>query len=521
MEMESLTISLKYKGETYGSTVFGKDHLFGAKFPYKDNLYHILVLDDFVNQKDLPSYPMKDSALDRKRQEAFWRIHRLAMNYAVQSDTYGKELEKLYGIKAKYEKPRLLMVSEEWLDIPKEVVAKPKKRGGLFGGALDDVAAEIAGEKKIVSTYKPTYSMNVILNEIEASGDHPISFQTARSLWDDILEGKVIYESVKDQGRVLTATVVFSQMEKNKTLYKEKNDLFVLDKDTLVKLNELQSLWPEAKESIRTFLEKNPEWKTVIPRYPVAFYDKKRNFLYAMYAWFNIHPQSGRMIGMLPTDIHGSINEVWEKYEKKAIMKTKEVIEETGAPGTSAVNLYLSTVAGMYVSSGGVLSVVNLALGDPKIANLSDKEWKKFVALHSMNFCQKFLKDQADVYDSYETIAGFWMGACAITNKLGGPGPGGECLKNAYYDIRDKFISDTKKKAAKMLAEGREKGEKAIEERVDRWRDSKVKKITKDMVKTKNMMKDLSEKMGNAKEKVNELDEMAEDVKTIHDEISR
>jgi|GEM_PF-4343624 hypothetical protein len=409
-------------------------------------------------------------------------------------------LEKVYDVTAHYETPRIIMVAEEWIEISEKVKTnkKPKGGGGLFGGALDDVAAEIAGEKsKKVAKLLPTYSISLLADQIEVNGKYPMSFRVARSLWDDILESKVIYEATGTKGRVLSASVVFFQMQKNKAEGKSSNRLLFFDASGLNRLKQISMLWPKAKVGIKKFHTVHKGWLTVLPKDPVMFFDERGKVQYAAYAWFHVDPLSGHIIGVLPREINGGESDARQYIEKKALGLTKKMIEKAAHPATGVVKTFLSTVAGMYVSSAGVLSGLDLTLADPALANMSDKEWKKFLSLHSMDFCNNFLEEYSDIYDSYETMAGFWMGACAIANRLGGAGAGGICLKNGYDALRKKAVSDMK--AA---------GEKALSGRVESWNDSKRRDIAKLLNDTKDAFVDISKKLGNTREGIEALENL-------------
>jgi hypothetical protein len=423
------------------SLLFSKNRPLGTKTATPDNVYHLLVLDDFVQDKDLSVSADAMGLADSKWGEPFWRTHRLAANYTIQSDTKSREFAEVFKVKAAYELPRLILIAEEWMDVPKEVQQKKKKSsGGLFGGALDDIGNEIAGETKVVETKVPIYGVDVLLDELRVEGEYAVGFQAARSVWNDILEGKVIYEATEGERRILTAAVVFSQMEKNRADGKSDNNVLAIDAKSLERLEKCEQLWPSAKEAIKTFIQENPDWKVVIPEKPVTFCEDDQP-VYAMYAWFQIHPASGRMVGVLPNSAHGAFSDEMAQLEGTLLEKTKEKIGARGGP----VKVLFSQVAGMYVSSAGVLDGVSLTICNPELANLDDQEWRKFLTSHALNFCQKFLEDNAGMYDSYETQLGFWQGAMLITAELGGKDAARDCAARALAGVVDKAIDDTKK----------------------------------------------------------------------------
>ncbi len=301
---------------TKRSLLFSRNRPVGSRSTNAKNVYHLLILQNFVTTKDLPSslkdvkpplWPLK---------KALWRTHRLAMNYAVQTDAKTKELESLFQVKASYKTPRLILVAEEWLDVP-EKAKTPKRRrgGGLFGGALEEVSKEIAGEKEEAkSKMIPVYSIDVLLDEISAEGKYPNGFQAARSIWNDITEGEVIYQATKGTRRVITASVVFSQMEKNRATRNSKNRILKFDAQNSDNINQCNQLWPSAQREIKNFLKENPDWRIIIPQNPVVFYKNNRP-IYAMYAWFQVNPKTGRMIGVLPSGIRGALSDEMAQVE--------------------------------------------------------------------------------------------------------------------------------------------------------------------------------------------------------------
>jgi hypothetical protein len=442
-QMSLLELVTTYQGSQESvacrSVLFGKNRPVGSKMGTAENVYHLLVLDGFVQDEGLAS-KLKDLSLpDPKWEGPFGRTHRLAENYAAQSDAKVREYARTFGVVVNYDLPRLILAAEEWMDLPKEVQEK-KKSGGLFGGALDSIGDEIAGETKVVQTKIPIYSLDVLLDEVRAEGKYPVGFQAARSIYADILEGKVIYEATGGKRRVLTATTVFSQMQKNKAAGKSDSNTVTIDAESTAMLEECERLWPAAKEQITAFLKEHTDWRVIIPEKPVTFYENDKP-IYAMYAWFQVHPASGRMIGVLPNGTRGAFSDEMAKLEETLIEKAKEKVGASGGP----VKVLFSQVAGMYVSSAGILDAVGLTICDPNLANLGDEEWKKFLANHSLDFCQQFLEDNADTYDSYAARLGFWQGATVIVSELGGKEAARECAQRALADAANKAANDARK----------------------------------------------------------------------------
>jgi hypothetical protein len=452
MNSLELVVTLSGSGGTVvkRSVLFSKARPYGSKTVTTENVYHLLALDNFVAAKDLPQSLNAKEVPQKQWTDAFWRTHRLAMNYAVQSDAKSREYEKAFQVKTHYDLPRMILVAEEWLDLPKEVQEQQKKKesGGLFGGKLEEVGDEIAGEKKVITKKLPMYSLDVLLDEIAAEGQYPVAFQSARSVWNDVLEGEVIYQATGGNRRVVTATIVFSQMQKNNAAKKSANRILIVDRQHTSVLDQCEQLWPSVKKEITAFLTKNPEWKVIIPQRPVTFYRDDQP-AYAMYAWYQVHPELGKIQGVLPNGTCGAFSDEMAQLEKTLIEKTKDKIG--ASTGGQPVKALFSQVAGMYVAAAGVLDGVSLTICNPALANLSDEQWRKFLSFHALDFCQKFLEANADLYDSYATQIGFWQGAMVITSNLGGAEAARQCARKALESATDKAISDTKATAQEKL----------------------------------------------------------------------
>ncbi len=490
-QMKSLTLVVTLDGYekplTKRAVLFDQIRSYGSKKATTDNVYHLLVLDNFVAAKDLPASLKAESAWQRHWQDLFWRIHRLALNYAAQSDAKTKEFEKAFQVQARYELPRLIFAVEEWLDLAQEVQIKQKKKeaGGLFGGKLEEIGDEIADEKKTTTKKVPIYSIDILLDDIAAEGKYPVAFQSARAVRNDILEGEVIYQATGGSRRVVTAAAVFSQMQKNNATKKPANNILTVDAQNISTLDNCEKLWPAAKKEITDFLKENPTWKVIIPRNPVIFYRGEQP-VYAMYAWYQVHPESGRMKGILPNGTRGAFSDELAQLEKTLIEKTKEKVGEAAAG--QPVKVFFSQVAGMYVSAAGVLDAVNLTLCNPALAGLNDEQWRKFVSFHALDFCQKFLEENADLYDSYAAQIGFWQGAMVITSELGGAEAAHQCARKALDSATNKAISDAKAavqdKLKKLEKEAKKEGRKVYDE-VMKGYAPRLKKAIEDIEKVK------------------------------------
>jgi hypothetical protein len=427
---------------TKRSVLFSKTRPMGSKAAMHNNIYHLLVLDDFVDKKSLPNSLGQKVTSYEPWKAAFFRTHRLAMNYAVQSDEHTRKYEKAFGVKTRYNSPRVILAAEEWLDIPGEVLISAKeKSGGFFGKKLGEVSEASSGKKKIVPKKIPIYSIDVLFDDIEAKGKFPIGFQVARSVRNDILEGEILFHATGSKRRIITAATVFSQMQKNIISKNSDNRLIAVNKNNTSALNKCEHLWPSVRKGIADFLKKNPEWKVIISEKPVIFYSANEP-AYALYAWYQVHPQTGRMTGVLPNGTRGAFSDELANIEKGLLnkLKKKTPIKTKGG----SVKALFSQVAGMYVSSAGVVDAVGLTICDPSLADLNEKGWIKFLTDHSLYFCQKFLEDNANLYDFYSSQIGFWQGAMFITYELGSTQAARECAYKAYKSITDTAIEDTK-----------------------------------------------------------------------------
>lgn len=380
-------------------------------------VHHLMVLRDKVSHSKQglsPTVPELPETCKSWREPFAWS-QKIALDYATHSDKKTRALETTFRVKAGYRQPRLLFVSG---------CVAPRKTGNI-----------LLGNARTVKT--PCFSFDVLHDEIDASGDAPRAFQVARSLYNDVLEGLVIYAEDPLRKRVLTATVVFSQMRQNIASRKSKNRLFRVTSST--------KTWPrmvpgDIKQSINAFLSTHRAWEVLIPSQPVTFYPfgphtEKSSF--KQWAWYRVHPQSGRIIGMLRDGSHGAQR-----------------------PGLAGVKGYAATLSGWWIAAAGVIS------GIPKVSSdMTPKEVTTFLALHSLKESEKYLEQHADVYDSYEAQLSFWMGAIVLPSLLGGKDAKKEMqdagnrafkqLLNKLADDAKKYVEDLVKEAGKSVLAAR------------------------------------------------------------------
>ncbi len=468
-EMTALELVVTADGRkqsaTRRSVIFSKTRPFGSKMATPENVYHLLVLDGSVGPEDLPESLDSGEAPLAEWEAPFWRTHRLAMNYAVQSDAKTREYKNVFNVKTRHSFPRLILVAEEWLDIPKEVLVK--KKSSSPWGALDDLADEIGGEKKLVPTKIPIYSVDVLLDGLEAKGKYLTGFNASRSIWNDILEGKIIYEAAEGKRGVLTATIVFSQMRKNMAARNSGNGTMKVDARNARLLDKCEELWPAVKDDIAAFLDENPDWNIIIPRKPVIFYNNDEEPIYAMYAWFQVHPETGRMVGVLPNGTRGGMSNELPKATETLMKKARDrIVAEAGG---GAVKGFFSQIAGMYVSAGGIIEAITLTFCDPSIAALSGEDWQKFVAMHALDYCQKFLEANADQYDSYAAQLGFWQGAMVLIGEFGGKDAMRRCANNAIDGVKNKAESDARNYVDDKVKEGEKVSKEILDEAMETY----------------------------------------------------
>ena len=456
------------------AVLFSASRPMGVKMAAPANVYHLLVLEGRVEAKDVPVALPEGLAPVAEWTDAFRRTHRLAMNCAVEADAKMREYEEVFRVQARYTLPRMILAAEEWVDVPKEVREAPKQpSGGLFGGAMEEIADEIGGETKVVPENVPVYGINVLADEVEAEGDYTIGFQAARSVWNDVLEGEVIYRATGGKRRVLTSTIVFAQMEKNLAAGRGEARLLMVGPENLARLDECEGLWPAVQEDIGRFLADHPTWRVLIPSRPVTFYQDDKP-IYAMYAHFQVNPETGRMIGVLPDASRGAVSDELCRLEQTLLEKASEKVAVEAGGG--AVKGFFSQVAGMYVSAAGIIDAVGMTIADPRLAAMSEAEWNKFVAEHALDVCEKFLEDNAALYDSYAAQAGFWQGATVLTSHFGGVDAARRAARNAVEGMANKAMSDAKEyiddkaKAGKKAA--REAADEALGAYSPRLRDA-------------------------------------------------
>ena len=447
---------------SWTTTIFSEKRAFGTHAPDLGNVYHIAFLNGSVEKAALPTVPVLLQPHRDRWQKPFLRTRRLAVNYAVQSDSKTRELAELFGVETSWQAPRIIVASEEWITLKEEQRKAPRKNaGGLFGGVLDDVAGEIEGkEKKLAPKRFPVYSIDVLRNDIESTGQWATGFQTARSVWNDVLEGKVIAAATGPTRRVLTATGVLCQLAKNRQQGKSKNRLLKITKKTFPLIYKLPDLNAKSQASIAAFLLKNPDSHVVIPAAPVVMYEGDKP-LYAVYAYYRVHPDSGRMVGMLTNDNHGAVSDELARLEDGLLKRIKGKVGSGGAP----VKMFFSQVAGMYVSSAGMLDGISLTIANPELANMDGDQWKEFMADNCLDFCQQFLEDNADMYDSYEALIGFWQGSIPLVGEYGGVEAAKKAVDHALTGVRDKAINDVKshfEEKAKELGGAAKKDAKAL-----------------------------------------------------------
>ncbi len=459
-KIEALRMELRVtrRGKTLlrRRTFFDSARGFGFKKLSPKNVYHVLVVTEFADAKKLvppPALKLPVPAWSKP----FARVRGLAVNYAYQSDAQSRKYEKILGVKADYSGVRLVMAAEEWLDIPKKVMVK--KGGGMFGG----LGAKLEAAFKPVDI--PTYSMDVLHNDVGATGKYTIGFRSARSMHDDVLEGKVLAAATGPKRRVITASVVFSQLRENMTKRKLANRMLRVSAGNIKRLESCRHLHASERKSIIGFLSANRDWQVLIPADPVIFFEqqkKKEVPIYATYAWFRVQPASGRMIGVLCGGARGAMTDELSRVGGALLDKVKSKVTDAAGGGTAKA--FFSQLAGMYVSAGGIIDAIGMTIADPSLANMGGKAWRKFLAMHSLELCSKFLEENADTYDNYPTILGFWQGAMIYPSMLGGPDAAKEAARRAAQSCYEKAKKDAKEWVEKQIKDGKKVSREAFDE---------------------------------------------------------
>ncbi len=447
----------------YERILFRKGLVLGMNAPQAANTYAVLINREFVSAgegQDVAQPESGDAAARR-------RTRGLALAYAAQSDAYTNQMMKLFGVNASFAMPRIVVAAEEWMEIESKKEAPASGGGGIFGV---DIASMMDGDEGGGKKQFTSYSIDVLHDDMETTGGDGVAFQTARSIRNDILEGEVIYAATGGQRRVLTASIVFSQLMKNRADFGTDNRILNVDAEHPEVLDQCTDLYPEAKAAITRFLADSPGWTVQIPQKPVIFLRDKVP-AYGTYAWFYSDPQTGRMVGMLPNGLHGAsdeVNALGEDLRKEAVDRLTDeararLQQYTGKEG--GVQTFFGAVAGMYVASAGVLDGIGITMEDPSIAALSPEDLLKFIAEHALEHCKEFLEAHSDDY-GYSARVGFWGGTTAIVGNLGGADAAKKVADAAWNDIKEKAVADIQQDVAEKAGELAGGGREAVQEAV-------------------------------------------------------
>jgi len=441
--------------EPHRALLFARERALGIQGVLAANVYHLLITRDFIDGQDLTklSEPDQMPAKLKSYLDGFRRLRRLALNYAAQSDQRTREMAEAFGVDARFDRPRLILTSEEWIEIPKEV--QESKPAGPFG------ALTAALEPKVVAETAPTYGVDVLADGVAAGGEYALGFQNARSTWNDLLEGKVIHDATSGERRILTASLVFAQLGRERAEKGIENRILRVRDGDLELLDQREGLWPSAKESIRSFLAEHPDWSILIPEKPVDFYQGERK-LYSLYAWFRVHDATGRMIGMLPNGAHGAMTD--ELARLGGGIRDQALEKIANQAGGGAVKGFFSQVAGMYVAAGGILDGISMTIADPTLLDRGAEAWHEFLGLHAVEYCQQFLEDNASQYDSYSAQLGFWQGALVLIGAVGGRKAVEEGARRAVEGVAGKAKKDLEDWANQQLEQGGEIAGEALDQ---------------------------------------------------------
>ncbi len=440
----ALSVVLEQKGGnlTMDRLLFASDRVMGTRVPRENNIYCLKVIKDLTpfNEMNIPD------GVPEEFHNAALRTRAMNTLYASESDKYSEKIGKTFIVKTGYAMPRFILSSEEWMELP---VVKKKSSGGPLSIGVDKI---IFGDSEKKTANIPVYSLDVLQDDIEAEGEFPVAFQTARSIYNDTLESRVIYQLTEGKRRILSTSVVFGQMMKNRQLRGMENQIIMVDQNNLSAFNNCSDLWPSAKTKILSFLRSHPDGKVIVPRYPVAFFHGD-DPLYGMYAWFQVEPQTGRMKGILPTGLHGATDEpgIFQTVLRNEVKRRIKGKFQKLVPKEGGIKAYFGGLAGMYVSSAGILEGVTITVANPRIASLSGGDWEKFLASHAIKYSRNFLTAYKDTYDSYSARAGFWGGVAAIVSHFNGKEAASACLENAWQDIEERILDDIRSWIANQL----------------------------------------------------------------------
>ncbi len=394
--------------------LFDKASEVGFKGVLPENVYHVLVFDGFA---DADAAVGELPALASGRAEAFARTRGLALNYLRQSDAKTRELAQIFGVDAHYNLPRLILVAEQWIDLPEQQAAEDdSSSGGLFGG----LGTVLEQKMELVPKTIPTYTIDVLQNDIAAEGDYAVGFQAARSWWNDVLEGAVIYQATGGKRRILTASTLFAQMQKNIAERQSTNHVLYVRADNVALLDSCEKLWAPVKAEITQVLADHPDWHVAIPAAPVTVYGDDDKPVYATYAWFEVDPKTGRMTGRLPRGARGAVSDELERAGGALMDRAGEALDEA----TGGVKGFFSQIAGLYVGAAGIIDAVAMTIADPSLAAMDNQSWLQFAAQHALDHAQQFLEDHADQYRFLCRDARLLAGRHGLAVEPGRPGRG-------------------------------------------------------------------------------------------------
>lgn len=273
------------------------------------------------------------------------------------------------------------------------------------------------------TTLRKEFAIDVLCNDIKATGQFARGFQAARSAWNDILEGKVIYEADDLRRQVLTASIVFSQMQENIATRNSKNRLRLVSSANHEVLGIESSLDSNLKQQIRRFLDQTDgSWQALIPQQAVMFYDGDQPCDEA-FAWFQVQPSTGRMIGMLSNGSHGG-RTAGRGGNLERLRDNLPGQNDNPALPSSAADTggggFFQQLAGMMVAEAGIIDGVAEVMSDSAHASSSSEKMMEFLSTHALDHAQAYLEQHAALYGSNAARAAFWQGAVVLPLALGG-----------------------------------------------------------------------------------------------------
>jgi hypothetical protein len=413
LDLELVLRAEEGRGRRLTRTLFDRLRLDGRDGPEAGDTLAVVV--------DLPGRRQDDRPPVGAEPAASARVWAIARSWCLQADEASLRLAWLTGVEARAALPRVVAAGVESLRL--SVQARPARRGSPLD-TISERINQLPTPAPQPPMDFPSYTLDVLLDEVSARGARALSFQTARSLWVDLLEAKVLAEATGGRRRVVCASLVLDRLVQLHTERRAGSPsppvVLTLGAGDEAALDDLPALPVEVAEDVRAFLARTPGGKVLIPNGPVPFAATEASPAHALYAWFAVDPSSGRMVGRTPLSLHGAITDpgwrqraqawLWNQGKERAEAAGREALEGGGYSNHGAFQAFFRTVAGATVGAGGVVDAVSFTLADAATARLSRDEWQAFAVEHAVGFAVAWLDRQGELYDGLDHKAAFWTG---------------------------------------------------------------------------------------------------------------